>query len=152
MGLPLLNRWVNRKDPLGRNIFAGGFLGLDNIGKSLVPTNYLFYNLPFPFTLPSSLPPPFPSLPPPISLPSILTPSLTPSPHPISPSSHLSPLYPHSLRPISPSSYLSSLHPSLTPSLPSSQSQASSTAQSRSPLVASLSRLTVQRGWHSSVW
>ena len=29
----LLNfRWVNRKDPEGRNIFAGGFLGLDNIG------------------------------------------------------------------------------------------------------------------------
>ena len=25
-------RWVNRKDPEGRNIFAGGFLGLDNIG------------------------------------------------------------------------------------------------------------------------
>ncbi len=24
--------WVNRKDPEGRNIFAGGFLGLDNIG------------------------------------------------------------------------------------------------------------------------
>ena len=26
------SRWVNRKDPMGRNIFAGGFLGLDNIG------------------------------------------------------------------------------------------------------------------------
>jgi hypothetical protein len=26
------NWWVNRKDPAGRNIFAGGFLGLDNIG------------------------------------------------------------------------------------------------------------------------
>jgi hypothetical protein len=26
------NRWVNRKDPEGRNVFAGGFLGLDNIG------------------------------------------------------------------------------------------------------------------------
>lgn len=25
-------RWVNRKDPQGRNIFSGGFLGLDNIG------------------------------------------------------------------------------------------------------------------------
>lgn len=25
-------RWVNRKDPQGRNLFAGGFLGLDNIG------------------------------------------------------------------------------------------------------------------------
>jgi len=24
--------WVNRKDPQGRNIFSGGFLGLDNIG------------------------------------------------------------------------------------------------------------------------
>jgi hypothetical protein len=24
--------WVNRKDPRGRNLFAGGFLGLDNIG------------------------------------------------------------------------------------------------------------------------
>ncbi len=24
--------WVNRKDPSGKNIFAGGFLGLDNIG------------------------------------------------------------------------------------------------------------------------
>ena len=26
------NWWVNRKDPEGRNIFAGGFLGMDNIG------------------------------------------------------------------------------------------------------------------------
>ena len=26
------NWWVNRKDPQGRNVFAGGFLGLDNIG------------------------------------------------------------------------------------------------------------------------
>ena len=26
------NLWVNRKDPSGRNVFAGGFLGLDNIG------------------------------------------------------------------------------------------------------------------------
>jgi hypothetical protein len=24
--------WVNRKDPDGRNVFEGGFLGLDNIG------------------------------------------------------------------------------------------------------------------------
>ena len=24
--------WVNRKDPMGNNLFAGGFLGLDNIG------------------------------------------------------------------------------------------------------------------------
>jgi hypothetical protein len=26
------NWWVNRKDPGGRNLFSGGFLGLDNIG------------------------------------------------------------------------------------------------------------------------
>jgi hypothetical protein len=26
------NWWINRKDPSGRNVFAGGFLGLDNIG------------------------------------------------------------------------------------------------------------------------
>ena len=26
------NWWVNRKDPQGTNVFAGGFLGLDNIG------------------------------------------------------------------------------------------------------------------------
>ena len=26
------NWWVNRKDPAGKNVFAGGFLGLDNIG------------------------------------------------------------------------------------------------------------------------
>jgi len=26
------NWWVNRKDPDGRNVFSGGFLGLDNIG------------------------------------------------------------------------------------------------------------------------
>ena len=32
-GLSLnFNWWVNRKDPMGRNVFAGGFLGLDNIG------------------------------------------------------------------------------------------------------------------------
>ncbi len=32
-GLTLnFNWWVNRKDPEGRNVFAGGFLGLDNIG------------------------------------------------------------------------------------------------------------------------
>jgi hypothetical protein len=34
--------WVNRKDPEGRNLFAGGFLGLDNIGvfdrSSQLPT------------------------------------------------------------------------------------------------------------------
>ena len=28
-----LCRWVNRKDPNGKNIFTGGFLGLDNIGS-----------------------------------------------------------------------------------------------------------------------
>jgi Mannosylglycerate hydrolase MGH1-like glycoside hydrolase domain len=36
------NWWVNRKDPNGRNVFAGGFLGLDNIGvfdrSSQLPT------------------------------------------------------------------------------------------------------------------
>ncbi|HSE42622.1 MAG TPA: glucosidase, partial [Acidobacteriota bacterium] len=36
------NWWVNRKDPLGKNVFAGGFLGLDNIGvfdrSSQLPT------------------------------------------------------------------------------------------------------------------
>ena len=26
------NWWVNRKDPGGKNVFEGGFLGLDNIG------------------------------------------------------------------------------------------------------------------------
>src|SRR5262249_59901667 len=26
------NWWVNRKDPDGRHVFSGGFLGLDNIG------------------------------------------------------------------------------------------------------------------------
>jgi hypothetical protein len=26
------NWWLNRKDPTGRNVFTGGFLGLDNIG------------------------------------------------------------------------------------------------------------------------
>ena len=32
-GLQLnFNWWVNRKDPSGKNVFAGGFLGLDNIG------------------------------------------------------------------------------------------------------------------------
>ena len=24
--------WVNRKDPEGRNVFSGGFLGMDNLG------------------------------------------------------------------------------------------------------------------------
>jgi hypothetical protein len=42
-GLQLnFNWWVNRKDPQGRNVFAGGFLGLDNIGvfdrSSQLPT------------------------------------------------------------------------------------------------------------------
>jgi len=36
------NWWVNRKDPLGKNVFEGGFLGLDNIGvfdrSSRLPT------------------------------------------------------------------------------------------------------------------
>ena len=36
------NWWVNRKDPAGKNVFAGGFLGLDNIGvfdrSSQLPT------------------------------------------------------------------------------------------------------------------
>ena len=32
-GLALnFNWWLNRKDPHGKNVFAGGFLGLDNIG------------------------------------------------------------------------------------------------------------------------
>ena len=32
-GLALnFNWWLNRKDPKGKNVFAGGFLGLDNIG------------------------------------------------------------------------------------------------------------------------
>ena len=34
--------WVNRKDEAGRNVFTGGFLGLDNIGvfdrSSRLPT------------------------------------------------------------------------------------------------------------------
>ncbi|HYA89238.1 MAG TPA: glucosidase [archaeon] len=38
--------WVNRKDPTGRNVFEGGFLGLDNIGvfdrsSPLGPGNYI---------------------------------------------------------------------------------------------------------------
>jgi mannosylglycerate hydrolase MGH1-like protein len=42
-GLTLnFNWWVNRKDPQGKNVFAGGFLGLDNIGvfdrSSQLPT------------------------------------------------------------------------------------------------------------------
>lgn len=36
------NWWLNRKDPSGKNVFAGGFLGLDNIGvfdrSSQLPT------------------------------------------------------------------------------------------------------------------
>ena len=31
-GFLFILRWVNRKDPNGRNLFGGGFLGLDNIG------------------------------------------------------------------------------------------------------------------------
>jgi hypothetical protein len=30
--VPNFTWWVNRKDPKGRNVFEGGFLGLDNIG------------------------------------------------------------------------------------------------------------------------
>ena len=36
--------WVNRKDPLGKNIFEGGFLGMDNIGafdRDNLPQGYL---------------------------------------------------------------------------------------------------------------
>ena len=38
--------WVNRKDPEGKNVFQGGFLGLDNIGifdrsKPLGPGNFV---------------------------------------------------------------------------------------------------------------
>ena len=38
--------WVNRKDPTGKNVFEGGFLGLDNIGlfdrsRPLGPGNYI---------------------------------------------------------------------------------------------------------------
>jgi hypothetical protein len=36
--------WVNRKDPLGKNIFQGGFLGMDNIGafdRGKLPPGYL---------------------------------------------------------------------------------------------------------------
>jgi hypothetical protein len=35
--------WLNRKDPLGRNLFSGGFLGMDNIGifdRNKVPPGY----------------------------------------------------------------------------------------------------------------
>jgi hypothetical protein len=31
------SRWVNRKDADGKNIFGGGFLGLDNIGNAFDP-------------------------------------------------------------------------------------------------------------------
>jgi len=36
--------WVNRKDPFGKNIFQGGFLGMDNIGifdRGKLPPGYL---------------------------------------------------------------------------------------------------------------
>ena len=36
--------WVNRKDALGKNIFQGGFLGMDNIGvfdRDHLPPGYL---------------------------------------------------------------------------------------------------------------
>lgn len=35
--------WLNRKDPAGRNLFTGGFLGMDNIGpfdRNRVPSGY----------------------------------------------------------------------------------------------------------------
>jgi len=35
--------WLNRKDPSGRNLFSGGFLGMDNIGifdRGKVPSGY----------------------------------------------------------------------------------------------------------------
>jgi hypothetical protein len=35
--------WLNRKDPMGRNLFSGGFLGMDNIGifnRDAVPPGY----------------------------------------------------------------------------------------------------------------
>ena len=35
-------RWVNRKDPSGKNVFSGGFLGLDNIGKEVYNIGYTF--------------------------------------------------------------------------------------------------------------
>ena len=35
-------RWVNRKDPSGKNVFSGGFLGLDNIGKQVYNIGYTF--------------------------------------------------------------------------------------------------------------
>ena len=37
-------RWVNRKDPEGRNIFSGGFLGLDNIGNNPANINLFKVN------------------------------------------------------------------------------------------------------------
>jgi len=36
--------WVNRKDPLGKSIFQGGFLGMDNIGvfdRDTIPPGYM---------------------------------------------------------------------------------------------------------------
>ena len=36
--------WVNRKDALGKNIFQGGFLGMDNIGafdRGKLPPGYM---------------------------------------------------------------------------------------------------------------
>jgi hypothetical protein len=38
------NWWVNRKDPMGKNIFQGGFLGMDNIGvldRDHLPPGYM---------------------------------------------------------------------------------------------------------------
>ena len=36
------SRWVNRKDPDGKNIFSGGFLGLDNIGVYFANISCIF--------------------------------------------------------------------------------------------------------------
>ena len=62
-------RWVNRKDPSGKNVFSGGFLGLDNIGKhndsrheSVTYTNDIYYIVHFsPLFLSLSPPSFFPS-------------------------------------------------------------------------------------------
>jgi len=41
------NWWINRKDPEGKNVFGGGFLGLDNIGvfdrSAPLPTGGFLY-------------------------------------------------------------------------------------------------------------
>ena len=45
----ILNRWVNRKDPSGKNIFGGGFLGLDNIGEKFMNITHLSKNRNWPW-------------------------------------------------------------------------------------------------------